>query len=75
MALSPNWCMEQSRTWGSRLATLESLKGPHLNNLLGDLDIVNLAGYFLMSGGAAFLGVFYSNISGVLSESNHMNLE
>ena len=75
MALSPNWCMEQSRTWGSRLAALESLKETHLNNILGDLGILNLSGYCLLSGGAAFSGLFYSNISGGLGESNHMNLE
>ena len=58
VALSKNWCMEQSKTWESRPAALELLKGPHLNNLLGNLGIVKLSIYFLLSGGAAFLGLF-----------------
>ena len=53
----------------------EPLKGPPFNNLLGNLGIVNLSGYFLLIGGAAFLGVFYINISGGLGESYHMNLK
>ena len=67
LTLDPNCCMEWSRTQGSRLAApaLEPLKGPHFNNLLGNLGIVNLSGYFLLSRVAAFLGIFYINISGV----------
>ena len=42
--------MEWSGTQESRLAALQPLKGPHLNYLLGYLGVVNLSGYFLLSG-------------------------
>ena len=77
LSLSPSCCMEWRRTQGSRLTThsLEPLKGFHFNNLLGNLGIINLSGYFLLCWAATFLGVFYINISGGLGESNHINLQ
>ena len=35
-----------------------ALKGPRLNYVLGNLGVVNLSGYFLLSGDFAFLRVF-----------------
>ena len=52
--LGPNWCMEWNKTQESRLAALQPLKGPHLHHVLGNLGIVNLSGYFLLSGDTAF---------------------
>ena len=39
-----------------------ALKGPRLNYVLGNLGVVNLSGYFLLSGDIAFLLPFSSRL-------------